>query len=103
VFVVVDDGLGTTAWAAKQQDGQQEWEQAAHVVGWCYALRAPILHRHLTGRQLRTPAAETLCPMLSIAEVSIIGQAISVPLEPFRRTPLMVFVTWRRALLGIAR
>ncbi len=47
--------------------------------------------------------AETVCAMLSIAEVSIVGQAISVPLEPLRRRPLMVFVTWRRALLGIAR
>jgi hypothetical protein len=46
---------------------------------------------------------ETVLRMLSIAEVSIVGQAISVPLEPFPRTPLMVFVTWRRALPGIAR
>ncbi len=55
------------------------------------------------GWRLRTPMAETVCAMLSIAEVSIVGQAISVPLEPLRRRPLMVFVTWRRALLGIAR
>jgi hypothetical protein len=47
--------------------------------------------------------AETVLRMLSIAEVSIAGQAIAAPLEPFRRTPPLVFVTWRRALLGIAR
>lgn len=55
------------------------------------------------GRRLRTPMAETVRAMHSIAEASIAGQAISLPLEPFHRTPPLVFVIWRIALLGIPR
>ncbi len=103
MFVIMDDGLRTSARAAKQQGGQQEWEHAAHVVAPCYALRAPILWRPFTGQAISDSMAATVRARLSIAEVSITGQALAAPLEPFRPTRPLVFVTWRRALLGIAR